>query len=39
MTEVRLSKRDQESYLPRANDVDEFYLEDDDLWVYIGSHS
>lgn len=39
VSEKQLDELDQSMYLPRSNILDSYYVEDEDLWVYIGAHS
>lgn len=39
VSEKQLDYREQEVYLPRSNILDGYYVEDENLWVYIGAHA
>lgn len=39
VSEKQLDYREQEMYLPRSNILDGHYVEDENLWVYIGAHA
>jgi hypothetical protein len=39
VSESKLNDYAQTLYLPTANHLDEYYIEDEDLWIYIGAHS